>query len=285
MLPTSRSTAQKSSMPLSNRKLSLCPDQSCILRVTKTHLNTSMWHELSHLTNFLSTSPSVRAVLLSGSGPRAFTAGLDIQDSSTSGPLTASPNLDAARKATLLRRHILEFQACISALSACEKPIAAILHGHTLGLGIDIASAADVRFCAEGTRFCVKEVDIGIAADVGTLTRLPKVVGNQSWVNDVSLSARVFDASEALRVGFVSQVFKDKDDAVRGAIAWAKLVSEKSPVAVQGTKELLAFSRDRSVEDGLRYTAVWNSAMLQAADVQEAMGAGLRRKKARFEKL
>ena len=196
-----------------------------------------------------------------------------------------SPSLDVARKATQLRRHIVEFQACISTLSACEKPIAVILHGYTLGLGIDIACAADVRYCAEGTRFCVKEVDIGIAADVGTLTRLPKVVGSQSWVNDVCLSARTFDASEALRVGLVSRVFKDKEDAIQGAIEWAKGVSEKSPVAVQGTKELLAFSRDRSIDDGLRYTAIWNSAMLQAPDVQEAMMAGLRRKKVRFEKL
>lgn len=96
----------------------------------------------------------------------------------------------------------------------------------------------------------MKEVDIGLAADVGTLSRLPKVVGNFSWVKDVCLTARVFGAEEALRAGFVSGVEKTKADAVKAAIEKAKLIASKSPVATMGTKELLNFSRERPIEDG-----------------------------------
>lgn len=115
---------------------------------------------------------------------------------------------------------------------------------------MDIATAADVRLCAADTKFAVKEVDIGLAADIGTLSRLPKVVGNFGWVKEVALSARVFGAEEALRVGFVSQVFGGKEEVLKGALELAGLIASKSPVAVLGTKDILNWSRDRSVEDG-----------------------------------
>ena len=186
-----------------------------------------------------------------------------------------------------MRRHIDSFQACITAIEKCEKPVIAALHGWCLGLGIDIALCADVRICARDTKFAVKEVDIGLAADIGTLTRLPKVVGNGSWVKDVCLSARQFSASEAERVGFVSWVGAKggKEEVIAEALRWAEVVAGKSPIAVQGTKEILNWSWGRSVQDGLRYTSVWNSAALQSNDVGEAMGAGMERRKARFEKL
>lgn len=106
-----------------------------------------------------------------------------------------------------------------------------------------------MRFCTKDARFSVKEVDIGIAADIGTLTRLPKIVGNFSWVKEVALSARWFDAEEALRVGFVSRVLDNKAKAVEAAIEYATLLATKSPVAVQGTKELLNHARDNTVAD------------------------------------
>ena len=107
--------------------------------------------------------------------------------------------------------------------------------------------------CAADTRFAVKEVEIGIAADIGTLSRLGKVVGAGSWVKDVCLSGRVFGAEEAGKVGLVSWVAekKGKEAVMEEAMRWTALVAEKSPVAVQGTKELLNWSREHSVRDGM----------------------------------
>ena len=209
-----------------------------------------MWLELRQVFEALSVDSSVRCVVLSGSGEKAFTTGLDIEAASQSGVLSNSDQRDGARKATVARRHITEFQRCISAVEQCEKPVVCVLHGYAFGLAIDLSSAADVRICSNDTKFSVKEVDIGLAADIGTLTRLPKVVGNYSWVKDVCLSARVFGAQEAEKVGLVSGVYNTKAEALSTAVRWATLVAGKSPVAVQGTKNILDYSRDHSVDDG-----------------------------------
>jgi len=159
------------------------------------------------------------------------------------------------------------------------------LHGIAYGLAIDISTACDIRLCTRDVRFSVKEVDIGVAADIGTLTRLPKVVGNHSWVKEVCYTARDFGADEAWRVGFVSDVAESKEEGMKMALDMCKTIAEKSPVAVMGTKEILNYSKDHSTEDGLRYTAIWNAGMLQTADIKSAMLSGLQKRKPKFAKL
>ena len=215
-------------------------------------------------------------------------SGLDVAEASKpDNPLTSPGAIDPSRKATILRRHILELQDVVSSLARCEKPIIALMHGYTFGLGIDLSSACDIRFCLADTKFCVKEVDIGLAADVGTLSRLPKVVGGvTSWVKEVCLSARVFSAEEAKQNNFVSRVISGgKAELLKEGLSFAQYIAGKSPVAVQGTKAILDAAWGRTVEDNLNYTAVWNAAMLQSTDVQRAMMSGLRKKTPTFEKL
>lgn len=160
-----------------------------------------------------------------------------------------------------------------------------VLHGVAIGLAIDIACCADIRLCAAKTRLAVKEVDIGMAADIGTLARLPKIVGSTSWVKDVCLTARDFSAQEALAQGFVSGVHADKAAAVAAGLALAATLAGKSPVAVQGTKELLNYGREHGTADSLRYTTVWNSFAVQSEDFEKALLSGLKKTKPRFEKL
>jgi Delta3,5-Delta2,4-dienoyl-CoA isomerase len=264
-----------------------------------------MWLNLSLIFQKLSHDSNVRSILLSGKGPRAYTAGLDVQAAAqgpTLGP--SSGNLDTARRAAALREHVLEFQECITSIEKCPKPVVVLMHGYSYGLGIDMGVACDIRVCTKDARMCVKEVDIGLAADIGTLTRLPKMGISYSWVKDVCLTAREFGAEEALRVGFVSNVFEDKAQGMEGALGICKLIAEKSPVAVFGTKEILNYSRDRSIEDGklhtnfnleqrnanfhdlgLKYTAIWNASMVQSDDVKTALLSGIQRRKPKFEKL
>ncbi|EOD49610.1 Enoyl- hydratase isomerase [Neofusicoccum parvum] len=248
----------------------------------------AMWLNLSAIFTRLSADPAIRAILLTGAGPRAFCAGLDVQAASKEGLLAdaSASGPDPARKAFHSIRHIAEFQACISALEACAKPVVAVLHGVSFGLALDMSLACDVRLAAADARLSVKEVDIGIAADIGTLTRLPKSVGSLSWVKDVTLTARVFGAQEAAQVGLVSgPVYATKDEAVAAGLEKCGLMASKSPVAVQGTKELVNYSRDRPTEEGLRYTAVWNSAMLQTDDIKDALLSGIKKTKPKFAKL
>lgn len=209
-----------------------------------------MFHSLGALFRQLSTDSNVRVIVLTAAGERAFSAGLDVQSASEGGPLAASGDADPARKASKLRRHILELQREVSAIEECEKPVIAALHGISYGLAIDMTTCCDVRLCSKDTRFAVKEVDIGLAADVGTLTRLPKTNVSMSWIKDVCLTARDFYAEEALKVGFVSGVFESKEATLARAHEIAKLIATKSPVAVQATKNVVNFSRDHSVADG-----------------------------------
>ncbi|KAJ5730463.1 Delta(3-5)-Delta(2-4)-dienoyl-CoA isomerase [Penicillium malachiteum] len=246
----------------------------------------AMWLEMGQLFDRLSDDSNVRAIVLSGAGDKAFTTGLDVKAASQGNVLSSEETgQDAARKATAFRRHIAEFQGCITAVERCEKSVIVAMHGYSFGLAIDLSTAADVRLCSRDVKFSVKEVDIGLAADIGTLSRLPKVVGSFGWVKEVALTARVFGADEALRVGFVNGVYEDKRETVSAALEMASLIASKSPVAVQGTKEILNWSRDHSVQDGLRYTGVWNGAALQTKDVASALLSGIQKRKPTFEKL
>ena len=105
----------------------------------------------------------------------------------------------------------------------------------------------------------MKEVDIGLAADVGTLTRLPKANVPMSWIKEVALTARDFGAEEALKVGLVSSVLESRQATIARALELAKLIATKSPVAVQATKSVINFSRDHSVADGESLSVYWTS--------------------------
>ncbi|KAF4236312.1 hypothetical protein CNMCM8980_002956 [Aspergillus fumigatiaffinis] len=149
----------------------------------------------------------------------------------------------------------------------------------------DQFNAADVRICAQDTIFCVKEVDLGIASDVGILSRLPKAVGSYTWVKDVAMTGRDFGADEALQVGFVSSVLPTKEGAVNEAFKIASVLSEKSPVAVQTVKHFLDYSREHTVAEGLQYQLAYNTSAIQAKDVPAAIAAVVSKKRAVFEKL
>ncbi|KAM3506358.1 hypothetical protein MY10362_002417 [Beauveria mimosiformis] len=243
----------------------------------------AVWLEYGRVFEQISADAQFRVVVLSGVGDRAFTSGLDVK-AAVDSPLTTTEG-DSVRRAKLLRNFIEEFQTSISAMEKCEKPVIAVLHDVAIGLAIDIATCADIRICAANTRFAVKEVDIGLAADIGTLARLPKVVGSLSWVKDVCMTARDFGAAEALAQGFVSQVHADKAKAVEAGLGLAALLASKSPVAVQSTKELLNYGKEHPVADSLRYTQVWNSVALQGEDFITAMMSSMQKQKPTFSKL
>ncbi|KAJ1818394.1 hypothetical protein LPJ56_001833, partial [Coemansia sp. RSA 2599] len=165
--------------------------------------NTQTWTELGQCFTQFKSDGNVRCAVLSASG-RMFTAGLDLKEAAA-GPLAKSTvgDVDRARFGYYHRLFILRFQDAISALETCDKPVIAVVHAGCLGIGIDIISACDIRIATQDAYFIVKEVDIGMAADVGTLQRLPKVVGNDSWVREVCYTARKVSAQEARAVGLV----------------------------------------------------------------------------------
>jgi Delta3,5-Delta2,4-dienoyl-CoA isomerase len=183
-----------------------------------------------------------------------------VKDPATSNIFSTSKS-DPARTAHHLKEYIKGAQSCTDSIATCTKPflpfstnlmhrVICVLHGASVGIAIDISSACDIRIASQDVKLSIKEVDIGLAADLGTLQRFPRVVGNDSWTRELALSGRFFSANEALEKGFVSYVFESKDRAIEKAISIAKAISMKSPIAVQGTKTLLDYSRDHSVREG-----------------------------------
>ena len=134
---------------------------------------------------------------------------------------------------------IRHLQDLITTMEKCRKPVIGAVHNACVGAGVDMITAMDIRLCTADAWFCVKEVDMGLAADVGTLQRLPKVIGSQSLVSELCLTARRMEAVEAERCGLVSTVFAGKEELMAGALAMAAAIASKSPVAVQVSVGLL----------------------------------------------
>ncbi|WFD30716.1 hypothetical protein MSPP1_001740 [Malassezia sp. CBS 17886] len=196
-----------------------------------------------------------------------------------------TPSEDAARRGLELRGLIARFQEAISSIEQCERPVIGVAHSHAIGLAIDILSTVDIRYVAQDTKFSIREAAIGLAADIGTLQRFPKVVGNDSVARELALTARFFDAAEAREIGFVSRVFETREDALRGAVETASQIAGLSPVAVTATKMTLVYSRDHSVPEGLGYMQNLNASMLQSADIGTAVQAALSKTTPTFAKL
>ncbi|XP_043282079.1 delta(3,5)-Delta(2,4)-dienoyl-CoA isomerase, mitochondrial [Venturia canescens] len=231
-------------------------------------LSTKMWLEFNKCFEELGENPDCRAIVLSGAG-KLFTAGLDLQDAVTLGQKITEHN-DIARKAKVFKGIIKNYQEAFTALEKCEKPVIAAVHNACIGAGLDMISAADIRYCTKDAWFQIKEVDLGMAADVGVLQRLPKIIGSDSLVRELAYTARKFFAQEALECGFVNRIFENKEQLLSESFIIAEGIAKKSPVAIQGTKLSMVYSRDHTVQEGLDHIARRNEAMLQSEDFLNA---------------
>lgn len=197
----------------------------------------------------LHINPDCRAIVLSGAG-KHFTAGIDLTSMMQLGQELGEIE-DVARKGYSMESLIKLYQDSVSSLEACQKPVITAIHSACIGAGVDFITAADIRYSTKDAWFQVKEVEIGMAADVGTLQRFPKVIGSQSVARELCFTGRKFLADEAARIGLVSRVFETREELLQGAIELAEVIASKSPIAVQATKNNMVYSLDRTNQEGL----------------------------------
>ncbi|KAG8448866.1 hypothetical protein GDO86_015803 [Hymenochirus boettgeri] len=238
-------------------------------------MNKSFWREMVLCFQAIAKDTDCRVVVISGAG-KMFTSGIDLLDLGSD--FLQPQEDDPARIAWNLRKKISEYQETFSVIEKCSKPVIVAVHNACIGGGVDLISACDIRFCTQDAWFQVKEVDVGLAADVGTLQRLPKIIRSQSLVNELAFTARKMMSDEAKRCGLVSRVFPDKESLLSAAFDLASDIASKSPVAVQGTKVNLVYSRDHSVQESLDFMACWNMSMLQSQDVLKSAQAAMEKK-------
>ena len=156
------------------------------------------------------------------------------------------------------------------------------IQGGCIGGGLDMATAADLRFATKDAFFCIQEVNIGMAADIGTLQRLPRVIP-EGKVRELAYTGRRMYAEESLSCGLVNNVYETHEDMLAGMEEIALEIASKSPLAVYGTKAILNFSRDHTVAEGLEYNALWSGAMLPQEDMAEAMMSKVEKRDPQFD--
>ncbi|MCO7574477.1 crotonase/enoyl-CoA hydratase family protein [Pseudomonas chlororaphis] len=240
-------------------------------------MNAAFWSEIVEIFRWIDDTDAVRVVVLSGAG-KHFSSGIDLM---LLAGVANELGKDVGRNARLLRRKILQLQSSFNAVDNCRKPVLAAIQGYCLGGAIDLISACDMRYAADDAQFSIKEIDIGMAADVGTLQRLPRIIGD-GMLRELAYTGRTFGAEEARHIGLVNRTYRDAASLLDGVMEIAREIATKSPIAVSGTKEMLSYMRDHRIDDGLEYVATWNAAMLQSTDLRVAIAAHMSKQKPEF---
>ena len=242
------------------------------------------WSELPDIITELDRSGSARAAVISSTG-KHFCAGMDLSVFTGQSLLSGTGGVtEAGRVRSNLWMMVQHLQDSFTALERARMPVLAAVQGGCIGGAIDMICAADMRYCTADAFFCIQEINIGMTADVGTLQRLPKLIP-EGVAREWAYTGDRIPAARALEVGFVNRVFPSHDDLVEGVLAIAGRIAAHSPLAIWGTKEMVNYARDHSVEDGLRHVAGWQSGMFQGADMMEEFAAKAERRAPSFEDL
>lgn len=238
------------------------------------------WTDLPVVMAELEDNERIRCAVIAGEG-KHFTSGMDLATFSTIATMFQS---EPGRAAHALRQMILRLQDTFTSLERARFPVIAAVHGACIGAGIDMITACDLRIASADAFFSVEEIHIGMAADVGTLQRLPKLI-SPAIAAELAYSGRRFQADEAKAIGLISSLHDDRDALLAAAQSLAQSIAAKSPLAIAGIKRNLAYSRDHSVADGLDYIATWNAGMLRSEDLMAAIQARMAKREADFANL
>ena len=247
-------------------------------------MSRDFWVELGDVLEEINKNSEVRVVVMSSTG-KHFCAGMDLNAFSNGvDNIPDDKKPDHARIGEAVYRVAKELQEYISTLEKIRVPVIAAIHGGCIGGAVDLVTACDIRLASDDAFFCIQEINIGMAADVGTLQRLPKIIPD-SKMREMAYTGRRMYAGEAKETGLVSDTYKSQEDMLKAANSLAKEIASKSPVAIYGLKAVMNYSRDHSVSESLEYNALWSGAMLSQKDMTEAMTANIEKRDASFNDL
>ena len=247
-------------------------------------MSRDFWVELGDVLEEINRDSEVRVVVMSSTG-KHFCAGMDLNAFSNGvDNIPDDKKPDHARIGEAVYRVAKELQEYISTLEKIRVPVIAAIHGGCIGGAVDLVTACDIRLASDDAFFCIQEINIGMAADVGTLQRLPKIIPD-SKMREMAYTGRRMYAGEAKETGLVSDTYKSQEDMLKAANSLAKEIASKSPVAIYGLKAVMNYSRDHSVSESLEYNALWSGAMLSQKDMTEAMTANIEKRDASFNDL
>ena len=247
-------------------------------------MSRDFWVELDDVLEEINKNSEVRVVVMSSTG-KHFCAGMDLSAFSNGvDNIPDEKKPDHARIGEAVYRVAKELQGYITSLEKIRVPVIAAIHGGCIGGAVDLVTACDIRLASKDAFFCIQEINIGMAADAGTLQRLPKIIPD-SKMREMAYTGRRMYADEAKETGLVSDTYESQEEMLAAANELAKVIASKSPVAIYGLKAVMNYSRDHSVSEGLEYNALWSGAMLSQKDMTEAITANMEKRDASFNDL
>lgn len=220
-------------------------------------LDEAGWASLKAACEQVGADPAVRVIVVAGEG-KHFCAGMDL---SVLTSLQSRVSADPAETRRRLVDFILHLQSTVTALEQCPQPVLAAVHGGCIGGGVDLVTACDIRYCTEEAYFTVKEVDLGIVADMGTLQRLPHIL-HPGLVAELALTARRMYGPEAAATGLVNRTFPDREALLAGVYDVARQIATKPPAVVRGIKHNLLHAREHGTADSLRHVAEYSADLM-----------------------
>ena len=244
-------------------------------------MNRAFWREFPAAIKAIDETGEARALVISSTG-KHFSAGMDLE-------VFTQPDPDMfqgepGRRGEAMRRLVLQLQQCFMVMEQIRIPVLTAIQGGCIGGALDLICASDSRYCTEDAYFTVKETELGMTADLGTLQRLPQLIP-QGLARELAYTARKMSADEALNSGLVNRVFPDINVMIEEVMAIAQQIAKQSPLAVSGCKEMMNYARDHSVSDSLNYMATWQSGMFQPTDMVQTFTAKMSGKPPEYEAL
>lgn len=236
------------------------------------------WREFPHVVAELEADRDIRCLLLTGDGDH-FCYGLDLQGMAAEiGPMLEG---GAAGRSAIIQQ-AAEMVRGFDALASVRLPVVAAIDGWCIGAGIELLCACDVRLATNDARFALKEVQVGMVADLGGLGRLPFLVG-EGWARELALTGEPIDAGTAREIGLVNHVFGEADTLRAEALARAERIAANPPLVVAGIRQVLDGRIAAAVKSANREAATLNGMLMQSEDFAEAMKAFMEKRAPEFK--
>ncbi len=232
-------------------------------------MNKAFWAELPAIVRDIDDNARARCIVISSTG-KHFSAGMDLSVFANVGEGRGEADRHVAGES--FRRHVHALQDTFSCLDEARMPVIAAIQGGCIGGAVDFTSACDIRYCTADAFFTIMEINIGMTADVGTFPRLCKLIP-EGWVRELAYTGRRLPAQRARDIGLVNEVFDTHEAVVGHALATAREIASKSPLAVAGSKVMINYARDHTIKDGLDYIAVWQTGMFSGPHMAETFVA------------
>lgn len=221
-----------------------------------------------------------RVLLISSSG-KHFSAGMALDVFAGGLPLL---NTADARRRLAFQSGLRQLMGCFDVLEQAHFPVIAAIQGGCIGGALDLAAACDLRVCTADAFFTVQEIHIGMAADLGVLQRLPKIVP-PGVAREMAYTGERLGAERALATGLVNAVLPDAAALDTHALALARSIAAKSPLAIAGSKQALNYAIDHPTADALQQMTLLQSAIFDIDEMARAIAAWQKKQAAQFDAL